>query len=99
VGMPTVIAILGNKVAAGLGDRYLGRTGYDSQQRDEPTGPDRADNLFAPADDQRDHGTHGSFDHRAHARSFQLWASRHRWLAVALGAGLAAGGLGWRLRR
>jgi len=36
VGMPTVEAIVSNKVAPGLLDRYLGRTGYESQQTDEP---------------------------------------------------------------
>jgi NAD(P)-dependent dehydrogenase (short-subunit alcohol dehydrogenase family) len=34
VGAPTVQAILGNKILPGLLDRYLGRTGYDSQQTD-----------------------------------------------------------------
>ncbi len=29
--------------------------------------PDRADYLFAPLDDERDHGTRGSFDDQAHA--------------------------------
>jgi hypothetical protein len=31
--------------------------------------PHRPDNLFAPVDDEQDHGMHGSFDARAHARS------------------------------
>ncbi|MYS19400.1 MULTISPECIES: SDR family oxidoreductase, partial [unclassified Streptomyces] len=35
VGASTVATILGNKVAAGLLDRYLARTGYDSQQTPE----------------------------------------------------------------
>jgi len=32
VGGPTVEAIVGNKIAPGVLDHYLGRTGYDSQQ-------------------------------------------------------------------
>src|SRR5205085_2739538 len=32
VGGPTVAAIVGNKLAPGILDYYLGRTGYDSQQ-------------------------------------------------------------------
>src|SRR5438045_4520664 len=32
VGMPTVKAIVGNKITHGLLDHYLARTGYDSQQ-------------------------------------------------------------------
>lgn len=41
VGLPTLLAIYANRVAPGLLDRYLGRTGYDSQQHDEPVDPDR----------------------------------------------------------
>src|SRR5690348_4220960 len=36
VGLPTAVAIWGNKFASGLLDRYLARTGFDSQQTDEP---------------------------------------------------------------
>ena len=42
-------AIVGNKLAPGLLDRYLARTGYDAQQTDEPEDPDRPDNLWEPA--------------------------------------------------
>src|SRR5207237_316335 len=41
VGAVTTAVIWGNKLAAGLGDRYLARTGYDSQQTDEPADPDQ----------------------------------------------------------
>src|SRR5437764_5522385 len=41
VGGPTVAAIWGNKVAAGLLDRYLARTGYESQQTYRPADPNR----------------------------------------------------------
>jgi len=44
VGMPTVEAIVGNKVAPGLLDHYLARTGYESQQTDEPADPNRPNN-------------------------------------------------------
>jgi NAD(P)-dependent dehydrogenase (short-subunit alcohol dehydrogenase family) len=86
VGMPTVIAIAGNKLAPRLADRYLARGGYDAQQTDEPVAPDRADNLWEPV--AGDHGAHGDFDRRARPRSLQLWSSMHRgWLAlVAAGA-------------
>jgi NAD(P)-dependent dehydrogenase (short-subunit alcohol dehydrogenase family) len=71
VGGPTVIAILGDKVAPGLGDRYLARSAYESQQTDEPDGDDRPDNLFEPV--HGDHGAHGRFDSVAHTRSAQFW--------------------------
>ena len=69
----------------------LGRTGYRSQQTDEPADPDRPVNLWHPV--EGDHGAHGGFDQRSHPRSLQLWATTHRrWLALAgaAGAGIAA---------
>jgi NAD(P)-dependent dehydrogenase (short-subunit alcohol dehydrogenase family) len=98
VGATTVATILANDVAPGLLDRYLGRTGYKSQQTRQPADPGRPNNLWAPA--PGDHGAHGPFDQRAHRRSPQLWASTHRGLVGAAIAGLAAGaGLVWKGRR
>jgi NAD(P)-dependent dehydrogenase (short-subunit alcohol dehydrogenase family) len=90
VGWPTVEAIVGNKIAPGLADRYLARTGYDSQQTDEPVSPDRPDNLFEPL--PGDFAAHGRFDSRAKPRSVQLWLTKHRrwFFAGALAAGLGA---------
>lgn len=86
VGLPTVIAILGNKVLPGLGDWYLGKTGYQGQQTAEPEDPQRPDNLYAPV--PGDAGAHGRFDDRASRFSPQLWTNLHRdWV---LGAGLLA---------
>ena len=65
VGGSTVAAIVGNKVAPGLGDRYLARTGVESQQTHEPEDPERPDNLWRPVDDIRDYGPHGRFSARA----------------------------------
>src|ERR671938_194391 len=58
VGGSTVVTILGNKVAPGVGDRYLARTGIDGQQTGQAVNGDRPDNLFEPADRSRDFGTH-----------------------------------------
>jgi NADP-dependent 3-hydroxy acid dehydrogenase YdfG len=90
VGGSTVGAIVGNKVAPGALDHYLGRTGYKSQQTSEPDDPSRPDNLWAPLDAHEDRGAHGSFDNRAHPRSLQLWADLHR-VPVSIGLGIAAG--------
>jgi NAD(P)-dependent dehydrogenase (short-subunit alcohol dehydrogenase family) len=84
-GATTVATIAANKVAPGLLDRYLGRTGFDSQQTDEPADPDRPSNLWKPV--PGDFGAHGDFDQRAHGRSFQLWAATHRGLMAMVGAG------------
>jgi NADP-dependent 3-hydroxy acid dehydrogenase YdfG len=83
-GWPTVEAIIGNKIAPGWLDRYLGNTGFDSQQTSEPEDPGRPDNLWNRV--KGDHGAHGAFDQRAHESSLELRASfGRRWI----GAGLA----------
>jgi len=89
VGWPTVKAILGNAVAPGLADRYLAKTGYDAQQRDEPHDPSRPDNLFEPVDVEEDRGAHGPFDDESRERSIQAALSRHR-RSLGLGALAAA---------
>ncbi|MFD0787346.1 SDR family oxidoreductase, partial [Micromonospora azadirachtae] len=87
VGASTVLTILGNRIAPGLLDRYLARTGYFSQQTAQPVDPNRPANLWQPADGPhgRDFGTCGSFSGRAHSHSPQAWLSRHRRLLAAAG--------------
>jgi NAD(P)-dependent dehydrogenase (short-subunit alcohol dehydrogenase family) len=72
VGLSTAGTIMANRVAGGLLDRYLARTGFSSQQTNEPRDPDQPANLWEPADGPggRDYGAHGSFDARAHERGF-----------------------------
>jgi NAD(P)-dependent dehydrogenase (short-subunit alcohol dehydrogenase family) len=91
VGLPTVKAIVADKLAPGLLDHYLARTGYDSQQYNGKKDPNRPDNLWQPV--PGDHGAHGAFDARARSWSPQLWTSEHRgWIAMAVVA-LALSGL------
>ncbi|HEX2573606.1 MAG TPA: SDR family oxidoreductase [Polyangia bacterium] len=90
VGGSTAVVIAGNKVLPGVGDWYLGRTGYDSQQYDGARPSGARDNLFHPVDDVEDHGAHGAFGERAHGRSLELWAARHRGALAALTGGVAA---------
>jgi len=100
VGAPTVQAIWGNKIASPLLDDYLARTGFTSQQDDQPVSPDREDNLFAPV--PGDHGAHGRFDDEAVDSSADLWVGMHRKQLglAALGAAAAAGaGLFFATRR
>ena len=97
VGIPTLQAIIGDKVASTLLDHILARIGYAGQQRPQPLSPDRRDNMFEPV--PGDAGAHGSFDDKARSFSPQLWATMHRKeLALAAGA-LAALGGAWLLRR
>ncbi|MFN2432738.1 MAG: SDR family oxidoreductase [Gemmatimonadota bacterium] len=87
VGLPVLGSVLGNRVAPGLLDRYLARTGYDSQQTSEPADPDRPHNLRDPV--PGDASAHGAFGERAHRWSPQLELAMHPWLAAAGGvAGL-----------
>ena len=90
VGWSTVEAIVGNKLAPRAADRYLGRTGYESQQTSVPEDPNRPDNLWKPI--SGDHGAHGTFDNRARENSHQLWADLHRlWIGLGLAAAVGAG--------
>jgi short-subunit dehydrogenase len=82
VGWPTVATVWLNRVAPSAVDWYLGRTGFKSQQTDEPEDPDRPDNLMQPV--EGDHGAHGRFDSLAIDKSPLLalttktgWAGRY----------------------
>jgi NAD(P)-dependent dehydrogenase (short-subunit alcohol dehydrogenase family) len=99
VGASTVTVIQGNKIAPGLGDLYLARTGYQSQQTSEPDNHNRPDNLWQPVDEDRDYGAHGAFDNRARDKSLQLLANTHRGLLALVASTIASlflGALFWR---
>ncbi|OJZ67915.1 short-chain dehydrogenase [Mycobacterium paraffinicum] len=100
VGDSTMVTLLAQKFIAPLLDRYLGRTGYDSQQTDERVDAGRPHNLWHPLDQEpgSDRGAHGGFHDKSHSMSPQLWASQH---PVVSGTGaLGAAGVGaWLARR
>jgi hypothetical protein len=93
VGASTAATLAANAVAPGLLDRYLARTGFSSQQTEEPQDPDQPVNLWEPVDNGAGHdfGAHGVFDDTSHNRAPQLWASQHHGLVAAGAAALAAG--------
>ena len=91
VGATTAATLVANAVVPGVLDRYLARTGFDSQQTDRPADPDRPANLWQPVDEDADFGAHGEFDARSHARSAQWWLTAHRRLLWGVGTLLAAG--------
>jgi NAD(P)-dependent dehydrogenase (short-subunit alcohol dehydrogenase family) len=97
VGGSTMGTLAVNAIAPGLLDRYLARTGFDSQQTDQPHDPDQPANLWQPADSERGHdfGAHGVFDARSTDRSPQLWASQHHGLLAAIGGALVTAAIGW----
>lgn len=95
VGASTIATRLGNKLVPGLLDRYLGRNGITSQQTDQPVNHEqRRDNLFAPVDDDTDHGAHGAFDDRARDSSAALWAVTHKPAVVSAATATAAVAVG-----
>jgi short-subunit dehydrogenase len=93
VGSSTVATLAANALIPGLLDRYLARTGFDSQQTSAPRDPDAPANLFQPVDDRNGHdfGAHGEFGSRSIRRDPQLWASRHHGVLATAGAAVVAG--------
>ncbi|MCA1657147.1 MAG: short-chain dehydrogenase, partial [Actinobacteria bacterium] len=90
--------LLANAVAPGVLDRYLARTGFDSQQTADPVSADRPANLWGPADRDDDFGAHGVFDDRSHDHSPQWWATTHRRSLFGTAAAVA-GVVGWASSR
>ena len=92
VGWPALKAIYGEKVAPGLLDRYLARTGYSAQQTEEPVDGEREGNLFEPV--PGDFAARGVFDERSKPRSLLFELDRRRdSIAFAAGLGAAAAAL------
>jgi NAD(P)-dependent dehydrogenase (short-subunit alcohol dehydrogenase family) len=77
VGFSTAYTILGNRIAPGLLDWYLGRSGVNGQLSDQD-GPRYGSNLYEPRDGEADRGAHGMFDDKAHPRD--------PWSAVSMAA-------------
>jgi short-subunit dehydrogenase len=88
VGMPTVKAIIANRVVPGLLDRMLARRGYTSQMTEQARPADAPANLFHSVPGA--YGAHGRFDAKAHPASPEFFASRHR--GAMLGGFLALAG-------
>jgi short-subunit dehydrogenase len=85
VGWPAVKAVTANKIAPGLLDRILAKSGYEGQITAEPLPEDACENLHAPCD--VDPGAHGRFDALAREHSWH-WEITKRRGAIAVGASL-----------
>lgn len=81
IGGSTALAIIGNKIAPGFGDKYLAIKGYNAQQYNGKADSDRPYNLYEPV--KGNYGIHGGFDRLAYNYSFQIWISRHlKWIVM-----------------
>jgi short-subunit dehydrogenase len=87
VGMPTVTAILANRIAPGFADRYLAKTGYQGQMLPASKAADAPNNLFEPV--AGDVGATGTFGAEARGASWEMFVSSHRYAAL----GVAVAGL------
>lgn len=100
VGASTAATLIANAIAPGLLDRYLARTGFQSQQTDQSQDPHSRANLWEPADRTADYGAHGEFDDQAHFHDPQVWASQHHGLLYAAAGAVVGGALAtWRRLR
>jgi NAD(P)-dependent dehydrogenase (short-subunit alcohol dehydrogenase family) len=101
VGASTMVTLAANAIAPGLLDRYLGKTGFKSQQTQQRHDPHAPVDLWEPADgtDGHDFGAHGVFDNKSHQRDPQLWASHHHGLLGVSVAAAAAATLATRIGR
>jgi short-subunit dehydrogenase len=91
VGFPSVKAIIANRIAPGLLDRYLAKAGYTGQLSDQPSDPDAPGNLFEPVTGA--YGAHGRFDDQARTGNWEMVASRHHkavWAMVLIGGAIGA---------
>lgn len=93
VGMPTVVAIMANRIAPGLADRYLATAGYSGQMTDQILPADAPANLFEPVPGR--YGARGRFSDRSRKGSFEMFTDRHKaaaWsVAAVVGIGALAG--------
>lgn len=87
VGIPTVGAIVLNRIIPSLLDKYLAKTGYKSQTTKQPTNPDMPNNLYEPVPGE--YGQRGRFSDESYRGSLELFTDRHQTAAyLALAGGL-----------
>lgn len=89
VGVPTVKAIWGDRIAPALLDHYLARIGY-TQEASKNFPETKCENLWHPC--PGDYGAHGRFDEEAKSWSPQWTYTKYRpWIIGAIAAGVIFG--------
>ncbi|MHB8658533.1 MAG: SDR family oxidoreductase [Solirubrobacteraceae bacterium] len=66
IGSWNKILVFVAQLAPGFGNHYAAIGAWESQLTSQKVSPNRASNLYQPADGETDHGAHGEFDHDAH---------------------------------
>jgi short-subunit dehydrogenase len=94
VGGRVVTAIVADRVAPGLVDRFVAATAFESQQTSDPENPQRPDNLWDPV--PGNYGAHGRFDNLAQRSSLQFWLARHKRTVVGALALSAMAAAAWQ---
>jgi NAD(P)-dependent dehydrogenase (short-subunit alcohol dehydrogenase family) len=79
LGSPTVKAIVAQMLMPSVADRILAKKGIANETSDQPSDPDRADNLFEAG--RGDPGAHGRFDKKSSPHAFPF---NPAWLRAAL---------------
>lgn len=87
-GFSAVKARLAQDFAPSFADWYLAKTGYEAQQYDGKSDPERPNNLWKPVPGDR--GAHGAFDDRARPFSIEGWLETHTGLLALAGVGAIA---------
>jgi short-subunit dehydrogenase len=82
VGWPAVKAVVANKLAPSLLDRFLANKGYSGQITEEARPPGACENLLNSCD--TDPGAHGRFDHSARDASLHWSFTSNRGLVLAM---------------
>ena len=96
VGFSTVLAIMANRLAPGLADRYLAWAGYSSQMASQREAINAPSNLYEPV--QGAYAAHGRFDAQARDTSWEMITSRHKGAFTLIAAVVTVAGLRHLLR-
>jgi NAD(P)-dependent dehydrogenase (short-subunit alcohol dehydrogenase family) len=65
IGSWNKLLVTAGQLFPGLGNQYAALGAWDTQLTDQPVSPGRRINLYKPADDEEDAGSHGIFDQKA----------------------------------
>ncbi len=81
--------IIGNKILPGYLDKYLGKTGYNGQQTNNPVDPNRPNNLWESI--PGDHGAHCPFYKNTMHWCPMFFIKENKWLVLAAACAAFAG--------